>query len=489
MFNLLRHYAITSLIGIAVAAVLLVAFYRQLELQEGMELIRKNDQALAENVLNSVRPELSEYLASISKSGPQEISRAPVPASLASVIAQTMKDASLAEVKVYNNLGVIAYSSRPGQIGTVEADRTGFISASGGKAISNFNYRDTFSGLGQAGPEQNLAHTYVPVRSGRTGPVSGVFSISTDLSPLAAQNEHEVFAVITGIVSILALLYCVLLVTVIRAQRIINAQQATIRDRTANLEALSAQMLRDQEIEKQKLATGLHEDLAQTLSAIKLRIEDSLDPARAGKSGPASLTTAVSALQGVIEELQHTAMDLRPSSLDELGLLPTVRWYCRQIEQMHPGIRIDQEIAVQEDEIPGQLKIAIYRIIETVLKDFAGYASSDRIQLALRRTAGGVTLAIDDIPEASNITPLAPASGVPDLRRRFVLAQERTTLSGGTFSAAKNRHGGITLNADWNVPAEQFRVYGGAPDIGSDAEQRADQAPSQLAAGIRREAA
>lgn len=258
--------------------------------------------------------------------------------------------------------------------------------------------------------------------------------------------------VVGAIALVLALLYCVLFLSVLRAQKMVNTRQATIDARTKTLEALSAQLLNDEEIEQKKLASELLEDLSQTLSALRMRIEDSLDPARAKQLGPSALTPVASGLQGVVEELQQTAMELRPSSLDELGLLPTLDWYCREFEQLHAGIGVEHQISLCEEDIPGTLKLAVYRIVETVLKDIAVHADVEQVRIARGLTDSVMNLTIDGTPRASNRDAASP--GVPDLHQRFLVARERTKLCGGTFSSAQDGHGRIALRASWILPAE-----------------------------------
>jgi signal transduction histidine kinase len=458
MFSLLRHYAITSFVGIVAAAVLLTALYRHLEVQESVELVQKNDLAVAENVLNSVRLELNQYLESVSKFGSRDVSETPFPTVLASNMALSMRNASVASLKIFNDAGIIVFSTESGQIGTSEANQRGYLSARNGSASSDLLYHDTFNTFNRHGPEDNLVQTYIPVRRYQNEPIRGVLAISTDFSPQVAQNEQEVFAVIGGIAAILAFLYCVLFLTVLRAQKIIATQQATISERTKSLETLSAQLLNDEEIEKKKLASELLEDLSQTLSAIRIRIDDSLDPTKAKPFTPNSLTSVASALQGVVEELQQTAMELRPSSLDDLGLLPTLDWFFREFEQLHAGTKIERQISLGEEDIPGTLKLAVYRIVEKVFKDIAAHAQMGHIRIALNVADGAMTLAIDGTPRAPDNEFVSPTHGVAGLRERFLVARERTTLSGGIFSTANNRHGGVTMRASWTMPAEFARL-------------------------------
>jgi Histidine kinase len=452
MFNLLRHYAITSFFSVLAAAVLLSVFYRHLEVQETTEFAQKSNLALAEAVLESVRPDLSKYLGSVTNLGPQEISKTPpFPPPLASAIAGLTEKASIAKVRIYNNLGVVVFATDHREVGSVDTGNSGFASANKGQAVSDLVYRNTFSGFGRRMDEDNLVRTFVPVRLNPAEPIRGALATYVDLNPLVAHNEREVLAVVAGIMLILMLLYTVLFLVVMRAKKVIDAQQYTIRERTATLETLSVQLLEGEEADKLNLAVNLHEGLAQTLTAIKNRIEDGLERIPANVARDESLNTTLSALQGAIEEVQEMATDLRPSSLDELGLLPTIRWFCREFEYLHPDIRIEQQISLLEQEIPEQLKIVIYRIIEAVLKEIGKNPHKDRIRLSLQPNAKAIILAIDDIPQDSTSVVPALNRATPHPRLRFAAAQERATLSGGAFSAAFNREGGITLHASWGT--------------------------------------
>jgi signal transduction histidine kinase len=356
-----------------------------------------------------------------------------------------MAKTSIAKIRVYNSRGVVVFSSDSGEVGSVDPENSGFATASKGDAVSDVSYRDAFNRFGRRLDGENLARTFIPVRLDPGQPVRGVLATYVDLSSVVAQNEHEVLVAIAGIGFILMLLYSALLLVVVRAKKVIEAQQATIRERNENLETLSVRLLAGTEAEKLKLALNLHDGLAQSLTAIKSRIEQGLELIPAEGARNESMNTALSALQGAIEEVQEMATELRPSSLDELGLLPTIRWYCREFQYLHPDIRIEQQISVQEQEIPEALKIVIYRIIEAVLRDIGDDPHRDQIRLSIKPNANAIILAIDDIPQELPSVETVP--GNP--RMRFAAAQERATLSGGAFSAAFNLEGGITLHASW----------------------------------------
>ncbi len=453
-FNLLRHYATTSLVSVVVAAALLVALYRQLEIQENVELAQKSDVAAADTLFDSVRPQLGQYLADVARTDRAYRSDARIPAELASELAGMVRPPSVAAIEIYDDAGVIVYSTRSGRTGAVAAGNPGFASARRGEAVSEVPSRNWLDQFKWAADEEDVGRTYLPVRRSGREPVLGVIALETDYGPLRAGNEHEVRTVIAGVAAILLLLYAVLFFTVLRAHRIITTQQATIRERTETLEAVSAMLLNQSEIEKKKLANELQEDLAQTLSAIRMRIEEGLDPASATEPQAQPLARIVSALRGVVEELHHTAMALRPSSLDELGLLPTLHWYCRDFERTHPGVMVERKLLLREEEVPAHLKIEIYRVVETILKDIAEHAQSGRIELALAFIGDTLALSIDAAPAALDVgAPEADAAA--RARLDFVIAKERTKLSGGRFSVARARRGALTLRADWPIAASE----------------------------------
>jgi two-component system NarL family sensor kinase len=156
-------------------------------------------------------------------------------------------------------------------------------------------------------------------------------------------------------------------------------------------------------------------------------------------------------LQQAIHEVRTIATDLRPPSLDDLGFLPTLNWLCREFEQQHPGMSIERQVPLQEQDIPAPLKVILYRIIVSVLDDLAQHTNTGRIHLGLWLDDHALILLIDDTATEMldrTVTPLVNID--PQLRAGFARMEELTTLSGGTFTASHHSGGGTTLRAAWN---------------------------------------
>jgi signal transduction histidine kinase len=184
---------------------------------------------------------------------------------------------------------------------------------------------------------------------------------------------------------------------------------------------------------------------------IKMRVERRLGQFAASKGRDESLASIVPLLQSAINDVQAIATGLRPSSLDDLGLLPTIGWFCREFERVHPPIAVAEEISVQENDVPAALKIVIYRITESAFTNIARYDNTDRIALALRLEDRAINLAIDDTSPDSRYTATAKRDTDSEsaLQSRFAEAQERTILSGGSFSITRSKSGGVALRASW----------------------------------------
>jgi len=451
MFKLFRYYSVASLVAVLATAVLLTWFYQQVAAQGIAQLAERSNLALTRAAMYPMKSALLEFLDATADLQPNSPSHPPLPPELAGSIKTLMQDGFIVRIKILNRQGVVAFSTRPAQIGNDQSHNQGFISAINGGVGTALIYRDTFNSYDGGTEKDNLTQTYIPVRASPAEPIRGVFELYTDVNSLVHQTERTEFIIMVGAMLILSALYAALILIVRRANTTIELQQRTIRERTETLELLSSHMLKSEESHKKKIALDLHEGLAQTLAALKLQVENGRHSHKADDAAAGSVDSIIPVLQQAIHEVRTIATDLRPPSLDDLGLLPTLNWVFREFEQRHPGIRIKREIPLQEQDIPSPLKVILYRIIVSVLNDLAQHPNTGRIHLALRQEDNGLILLIDDTStEMLDRTVTSLANIDPQLRAGFARMEELTTLSGGTFTAAHYSGGGTTLRASWN---------------------------------------
>jgi signal transduction histidine kinase len=447
MFKLLRYYAAASLVAVLATAVLLTWFYRQVAIHGIVQLAERNNLNLAQLAMNPIKPALLAFLDTTTDLRPGGAS-APVPAELARSISAVMnEDSFIVRIKIYNPLGVVVFSTVPAQIGNDQRRNQGFMAAMRGRVSSELMYRDTFNSFEGVTEEDNLMQTYLPVRADPAAPVRGVFELYADVNSLVHQAEQTELLILAGALLIMLALYAVLILVVRHANNTIELQQRTITERTDTLALLADHMLKKEESHKQKIAFELHEGVAQTLAALKLIAESGQHDHKADGTAHDAM---IPMLQEAIQEVRAIATDLRPASLDDLGLLPTVQWLCRDLQQRHAGIRIEPLISVQEREIPVPLKGILYGIILSVLGEVAQHAKAVPVQVRLGLALDGnlLVLLVDEISDALNRKHAVRTDIETHVHTGRM--KELTTLSGGAFTLTRHSDGGATLRAAWN---------------------------------------
>lgn len=234
--------------------------------------------------------------------------------------------------------------------------------------------------------------------------------------------------------------------------------QHQLEERTGQLTAanqelrcLSAQRLSWQEAERKRIALELHDGLGQTISEIKFRVESLLQDLRGNASKPPKPThyekigQIVQRLRQGIDEVRRIAMDLRPSTLDDLGLLPTISWFCREFRSTYGDLALQTDIGVDESSIPAPLKIVIFRILQEAMNNIAKHAQASRIVVSLDTDAEILQLRIQD--NGRGFSMPADKNAV----RGFGLSnmRQRAELSGGELSIHSTPGTGTVVKAWW----------------------------------------
>ena len=226
--------------------------------------------------------------------------------------------------------------------------------------------------------------------------------------------------------------------------------QEALMQSEKQLRFLSSRLLEAQEEERKRIARELHDSIGQSLAAVKFNVESLLQGgARGNFEMPAKpLELVVPIIQGAIEEARRIYTGLRPSVLDDLGILATVSWFCREFRKTFPHISVSEQIAVEEQEIPESIKIVIFRIIQEALNNVAKYSEAERVKVALSKSGRKVELTIEDngrgfdLQEVISKTSHEKGFGLTGMK-------ERTELSGGVYAVKSVIGGGTSIRAWW----------------------------------------
>lgn len=233
-----------------------------------------------------------------------------------------------------------------------------------------------------------------------------------------------------------------------------RAKEALLRSQE-QLRLLSSQLFQAQEEERKRIALELHDGPAQTLSAIKVWVE----AARLGM-GQEDITHVARALEsvvalarGAVEEIRRICRNLWPSVLDDLGILATISWLCREFETTYSGIRIEKKIDIEEKDVPDSLKIVVFRILQEALNNAVKHSEADHVTLSVKKRDGDIELKINDNGVGFDVGNVVSEK---QLRRGLGLVgmRERTELSGGSFAIESTPGEGSTIRASWPCYAE-----------------------------------
>jgi len=170
----------------------------------------------------------------------------------------------------------------------------------------------------------------------------------------------------------------------------VHAEQA-LRESADRLQLLSRRLLEVQEEERRHLARELHDEFGQLLATITVQLH--VAKTLAGESARSIIEECISILQRAGDEVRSLALELRPTMLDTAGLDATLRWLASQHEQ-RTGIAT--EVVGHLNEVPGEVAIAAFRVIQEALTNVLRHAQAQHIWIELSQSDGAVELLVRD---------------------------------------------------------------------------------------------
>ena len=220
------------------------------------------------------------------------------------------------------------------------------------------------------------------------------------------------------------------------------------------LRLLASQLLTTQEEERKRIAGELHDTLGSSLSALRFKIEGALSQTKQSSFDMTGLLESlIPMIRDSIDECRRLQQDLRPPMIDDLGLLITLAWFLERFQSVYSHIRIEQGITLREEDIPDDLKIVIFRIVQEAMNNLAKHSRADRVDLSLGKSNKHLTLSIRD--NGRGFDPgqkLARKSQTRGLG--LVSMKERADLSGGSLIIDSAQGNGTTIRVSWPVREE-----------------------------------
>jgi signal transduction histidine kinase len=225
--------------------------------------------------------------------------------------------------------------------------------------------------------------------------------------------------------------------------------EAKLLNSTRQLKALSRRVLEAQELERRRVAIELHDELGQSLTAIKINLQLS---ERFKDLSPSDLNIEnIRIVEDALQQVRRLATALRPSMLDDLGLAPALKWISEQT-----AIRSNFAVDFHHERVQGRLapeiETACFRIVQEALTNVTRHAHPNRVEISLRRDGEQLVLCVQDDGNGFEL----------DLMRKRAVAggslgvlgmQERATLIGGQLDidSAPGRGCMVQLRCPWRI--------------------------------------
>jgi signal transduction histidine kinase len=184
---------------------------------------------------------------------------------------------------------------------------------------------------------------------------------------------------------------------ILRLEARAHAQYQEVVAARRQLEELSARLVQTQENERRALSRELHDEVGQALSAVlvELRNLSGESAIQADEQSRGHVETVKSLVENSVRVVRNMALLLRPSMLDDLGLVPALRWQAREVsKQTSMEVSVAAELA--SDDLPDAYKTCIYRVVQEALHNCSRHARATRVHIRVQQEPGRLSLSIQD---------------------------------------------------------------------------------------------
>jgi two-component system sensor histidine kinase UhpB len=232
----------------------------------------------------------------------------------------------------------------------------------------------------------------------------------------------------------------------------LNAMLNRLDEHGARLRALSSQIIKAQEEERMRIARELHDETAQALASVLVRQRV------AERADPETLQRTMADLRGLtseaLEGVRRMALELRPTMLDDLGLVAALDACARQFSQ-RAGIPADFRATGRPDRLAPEVELVVYRVVQEALSNVARHSGAKRAEVSLIADAATLIVSVTDDGEGFD-----PVAALDSRQRSLGLfgMRERAALVGGRLSLESSVGRGTRVCLEIPIAAPAMQV-------------------------------
>jgi len=218
------------------------------------------------------------------------------------------------------------------------------------------------------------------------------------------------------------------------------------------LRLLSRRLLYVQEDERKRISRELHDVVAQNLSGINVQLAALKKQSTADvKTIYRNIASTQLLVQKSVQIVHRFAVDLRPTLLDDLGLIPALRSYLKEFKEQS-GIRVVFKASLGVEKLDSTRRTVLYRIVQEALANVVKHAKASEAQISILHQNGIVCLEVKD--DGNGFVSKDEGGAKADKRLGLLGMQERAEMVGGIFSVESAPRKGTVVRVEMPLAAE-----------------------------------
>ena len=235
----------------------------------------------------------------------------------------------------------------------------------------------------------------------------------------------------------------------------------TVTSHQRDLQRLSSQLVRVQEAERKRISQELHDEIGQALTAvgINLGVLKRALWSELEEENRERFDEAMDLTNHTLEQMRELSIELRPPMLDDLGLIPTLRWYANRFAN-RLVIDVKVEVSNLEGPLNAELETTLYRVVQEALTNIARHAQATNVRLRLAGGSSAVDLYVEDDGVGFDMTQVRKP-GATNYGMGLFGMRERVLFMGGQFEIRSQPGHGTRLYIQVPLQCSMAMTRGG----------------------------
>jgi PAS domain S-box-containing protein len=216
----------------------------------------------------------------------------------------------------------------------------------------------------------------------------------------------------------------------------------------AMLQTFSQRLIETQEAERRRVARALHDEIGQALTTLKLNLQLIQHAAQAWPQAE-QLNESIGSIDRAVQQVRELSLDLRPSLLDDLGLVAALRWYVDR-EAQRAGLLAEVVSGPFDTRLPPELETACFRIVQEALTNVVRHGQARQVWVELRQRGAQLHLTIHDDGIGFDVQTVLNRR-VPEVNLGLQGMQERALIVGGQLTINSTLGHGTEVKAHFHL--------------------------------------